>query len=128
MSLYIYPNKNPWVPPHKIFHYVTRPIMEILGGQLSTVRPRGTWPLGTRTSQIHGFDMDPNIFQLHGFPKVGHSFTLQLHGYELGTIIKKVTQFLSYMLFQNTFRQCNLGPYCINQNVYRGYSFNAVLF
>ena len=47
----------------------------------TTVRPRGTRPRGTRTLQIHGFDMGPKIFQLHGFPNVGHSFTSQLHGY-----------------------------------------------
>ena len=46
-----------------------------------TVRPCGTRPFGTQTSQIHGFDMGPKIFQLHGFPNVGHSFTSQLHGY-----------------------------------------------
>ena len=48
-----------------------------------TVRPRGT-----RTSQIHGFDMGSKIFQIHSFPNVGHSFISQLHGYELGPIIK----------------------------------------
>ena len=47
----------------------------------STVRPRGTWPCGTRISQIHGFDMGPKILQLHSFPNVGHSFTSQLQGF-----------------------------------------------
>ena len=42
------------------------------------MRPRGTWPRGTRTSQIYGFHMGPKIFQLHGFPNVEHSFTSQL--------------------------------------------------
>ena len=54
----------------------------------NTVRPHGTRPLGTRTSQIHGFCMGPKKFQIHGFPNVGHSFNPQLHGYELGPIIK----------------------------------------
>ena len=44
-------------------------------------RPRGTRPRGRCTSQMHGFEKGPKIFQLHGFPNVGHSFTLQLHGY-----------------------------------------------
>ena len=53
----------------------------------------------------------PKIFQIHGFPNVGHSFTPQLHVYLVGPIIKKVTRFLSYTVFQNTLRQCNSGPY-----------------
>ena len=48
---------------------------------INTVRPGGTRPCGTRTLQIHGFDMGPKIFLLHGFPNVGHYFTSQLHGY-----------------------------------------------
>ena len=69
--------------------------------EIDTVRPRGTRPLGTRTSQIHGFDMGPKIFQIHGFTNVGHSFTSQLHGYELGPIIKPrytVSRYTVYFL------------------------------
>jgi hypothetical protein len=58
------------------------------------------------------FFLGPTFFQIHSFPNVGHSFTPQLHRYELGPIIKKVTRFLSYTVFQNTLRQallyCNL--------------------
>ena len=72
----------------------------------TTVRPRVTH--GPRK---YMFFLGPKLFQIHGFPNVGHSFTPQLHGYELGPIIKKVTRFLSYTVFQNT--QCNSGPYCI---------------
>ena len=46
-----------------------------------TVRPRGTQPQGAWTPQIDGFELGPKFFQLHGFTNVGHSFTLQLHGY-----------------------------------------------
>ena len=81
--------------------------------KLSTVRPQqGTWPQGARTPQIHSFFGSKIFFQIHGFPNVGHSFTPQLYGYELGPMIKRITRFLSYTVFQNTLKQCNSGPYC----------------
>ena len=73
--------------------------------------PSYTAPRCTDPTDTH-FLGGPKFFQIHGFPNVGHSFTLQLQGYELGPIIKKVTQFFSYTVFQNTLRQCNSGPYC----------------
>ena len=71
---------------------------------LSYMAPRCMDPADTL------FFSGPKFFQIHGFPNVGHSFIPQLHGYELGPIVKKVTRFLSYMVFQNTLRQCNSGP------------------
>ena len=78
---------------------------------LSYTAPSCTDPADTRLF------LGPKIFQFHGFPNVVHSFTPQLHGYELGPIVKKVTQFLSYTVFQNTLRHCNSGPYCSQKKV-----------
>ena len=72
----------------------------------SYTAPRCTDPTDTRVF------LSPKFFQIHGFPNVGHYFTPQLHGYKLVPIVKKVTRFLSYTVFQNTLRQCNSGPYC----------------
>ena len=41
----------------------------------------------------------PKFFQVHGFPNVGHSFTLQLHGFELGPIIKPRYTVLRYTVY-----------------------------
>ena len=73
----------------------------------SYTAPRCTDPADTR------FFLGPKFFQIHGFPNIGHSFTPQLHGYEFFSIIKKVTRFLSYTVFQNTLKQCTSGPYCM---------------
>ena len=73
--------------------------------------PRCTDPADTR------FVFGPKIFQIHGFPNIGHSFTPQLHGYFFGPIIKNVTRFLNYTVFQNTLRQCNSRPYCSNEKL-----------
>ena len=64
--------------------YKSSPSLAHLVGKnkfLHTLRPRGTCRFGTRTLQIHGFDMGPKFFQIHDIPNVGHSFTSQLHGY-----------------------------------------------
>ena len=53
---------SPWVSPSLINeHILVQHKKKTIDGK---VRPRGTRPLGTRTLQIHGFDMGPKIFQL----------------------------------------------------------------
>ena len=76
---------------------------------LSYTVPRCTDPADTR------FFGGPKFFHLHGFTNLGHYFTQQLHGYKLVPIVKKVTRFLSYTVFQNILRQCNSGPYRISK-------------
>ena len=65
----------------------------------NTVRPGGTRPCGTRTWQIQCFDMGPKKFQMHGFPNVGHTFTPQLHGFELGPVVKLNYTVLRYTVY-----------------------------
>jgi len=38
-----------------------------LFGKMATVRPRGTWPRATRTSQVHDFKKGSKIFEISDF-------------------------------------------------------------